>query len=105
MSGDELLFVPRNELHSVVVVMPGSATGFCYKMLCFLARLFVFWFSIDRCSLSYATYNRLTCALITAVFANASLHCYIRLTVLRALSDFLLLFTAVHRLCFKFTTK
>ena len=38
------------------------------------------------------------------VFANASLHCYSAFE-LWELSDFLLLFTAVHRMCFKFTIK
>ena len=38
------------------------------------------------------------------VFANASLHCYSAFE-LWEFSDVLLLFTAVHRLCFKFTIK
>ena len=31
-----------NEVHSVVVVMPGPAISFCHRVLCFLARLFDF---------------------------------------------------------------
>ena len=72
---------------SVVVVISGPAISFCLKVLCFLPRL------------RFKLYVNHDC-----VFANASLHCYSAFE-LWELSDFLPLFTAVYRLCFKFTIR
>ena len=76
------MLVSCNELHSVIVVMPGPAISVCHKKLCFLARLFVFFSSLVIVVAYYKAMQRLTvilkrlelCLNNDCVFANASLH-------------------------------
>ena len=108
------MLVSCNELHSVVVEMPGPAISFCHRCstvflgahgyLLFFHFCLFFWTGgggggslviVVVCYTKYHSNKRLDLYLNHGcVFANASLHCHSAFE-LREFSDFLLLFTAV----------